>query len=155
MFRYKINLQSIARIASSNPAEASIFDCLQCWLCSGTSVEQTDHSSRLVLMCACDIECVWFIESGQMKEWSCTAIVISKFSLSFVFPHQNYINISTLPIYAKCHTHLILLHLISRTILGMQYGSWSSSVCSFLHSPATSSLLGPNNLKHPQPAFLP
>ena len=40
--------------------------------------------------------------------------------------------------------HLILLHLFSRTILGEQYRSLSFSLCSFLHSPVTSSLLGPN-----------
>jgi hypothetical protein len=36
--------------------------------------------------------------------------------------------------------------LITRTILGEQYRSLSSSLCSFLHSPVTSSLLGPNIL---------
>jgi hypothetical protein len=30
--------------------------------------------------------------------------------------------------------------------LGEEYKSWSSSLCSFLHSPVTSSLLGPNIL---------
>ena len=35
---------------------------------------------------------------------------------------------------------------ITRTILGEQYGLLSSSLCSFLHSPVTSPLLGPNIL---------
>jgi hypothetical protein len=33
---------------------------------------------------------------------------------------------------------------ITHTIVGYEYKSWSSSLCSFLHSPVTSSLLGPN-----------
>jgi hypothetical protein len=41
---------------------------------------------------------------------------------------------------------LILLYFITRTILGEQHRSLSSSLCSFPHSPATSSLLGPNVL---------
>ena len=41
--------------------------------------------------------------------------------------------------------HLIL-NLITRTILGEQYRSLSSSLRSFLHSPFTSSLLGPSIL---------
>jgi len=50
------------------------------------------------------------------------------------------------PIHATCPAHLILLHFITRTIFGEKYRSLSSSVCSFLHSPVTSSLLGPNIL---------
>jgi hypothetical protein len=36
----------------------------------------------------------------------------------------------------------MLLDFITRTIVGEKYRSWSSSLCSFLHSPVTSSLLG-------------
>jgi hypothetical protein len=50
------------------------------------------------------------------------------------------------PIRATCPAHLILLYFIIRTILGEQYRSLSSSVCSFLQSPVNSSLLGPNIL---------
>ena len=50
------------------------------------------------------------------------------------------------PIRATCPTHLILLDFITHTILGEEYRSLSSSLCSFLHSPITSSLLGPNIL---------
>ena len=50
------------------------------------------------------------------------------------------------PIRATCTAYFILLDLITRTIFGEQYRSLSSSLCSFLHSPVTSSLLGPNIL---------
>ena len=50
------------------------------------------------------------------------------------------------PILATCPAHLILLDFITRTILGEEYISFSSSLCSLLHSPVTSSLLGPNIL---------
>ena len=50
------------------------------------------------------------------------------------------------PIRATCPAHLILLDFITSTILGEQYKSFSSSLCSLLHSPVTSSLLGPNIL---------
>ena len=50
------------------------------------------------------------------------------------------------PIRATCPAHFILLDFITRTILGEEYRSLSSSLCSLLHSPVTSSLLGPNIL---------
>ena len=68
-----------------------------------------------------------------------------KRSLSLRFPHQNPIYASPLP-YALCAAHLILLDFITRTILCAKYRSWSCSLCSFLHSPVTSSHLGPNIL---------
>jgi hypothetical protein len=49
------------------------------------------------------------------------------------------------PIHATCPTHPILLYLIILIILE-EYKSRSSSLCSFLHSPVTSSLFGPNIL---------
>jgi len=43
-----------------------------------------------------------------------------------------------------------VLDFITRTILGEEYKSFSSSLCNLLHSPVTSSILGPNILlKHP------
>ena len=46
---------------------------------------------------------------------------------------------------ATCPAHLIL-DFITRSVLGEEYRSLSSSLCSFLHSPVTSSLQGPNIL---------
>ena len=62
----------------------------------------------------------------------------SKWSLSLRFPHQNPIQIFPPSLRATCPTHPILLNLITRTILGEEYRSLSSSLCSFLHSPFTS-----------------
>ena len=45
---------------------------------------------------------------------------------------------------ATCPAHLVLFGLITQIKFGEQYRSSSSSLCSFLHSPVTSSLLGPN-----------
>ena len=49
------------------------------------------------------------------------------------------------PIRATWPNYLILLDLIAQKILGEQYRSSSPSLCSFLHSPVTSSLLGPTS----------
>ena len=70
----------------------------------------------------------------------------SKWSLPHIFPHQKPCVPLLSPIHAICPTNHILHALITRTILGEQWGSLSSYSCSFLHSPATSSLLGPNIL---------
>jgi len=50
------------------------------------------------------------------------------------------------PIRFTCPTHFIILDFITRTKLGEEYISLSSTLCSFLHSPATCSLLVPNIL---------
>ena len=69
-----------------------------------------------------------------------------KCSLSLRFPHQNSVYASPPPIRATCPIRLIFLDFITRTILGEQYRSLSSKLRSFLHSPVTPSLLGPNIL---------
>jgi hypothetical protein len=58
------------------------------------------------------------------------------------------------PISAKCLTDHILNFAITRTILGEKYRTLSSSLCSFLHCPLTSSLLSPKSVFRKRANFL-
>ena len=84
----------------------------------------------------------------------------SKWSLFFGFPHHNHVCTSSFPVRATRPAHP------TRIIMDEQYSSLSSSLCSFLHSLVTWSLLDPNillstllsnsqhpTLKLPQPTF--
>ena len=69
-----------------------------------------------------------------------------QWSLCLGLPHQEPIHPLSSPIRATCQAHLILLDFITRTMLGEEYTSFSSSLCNLLHSPVTSSLLDTNIL---------
>ena len=60
------------------------------------------------------------------------------------FPYKTLYNPLSAQIHATCPVHLILLDFITRTILGEEYKSFSSSLRNLLHSPDNLSFLGPN-----------
>ena len=70
------------------------------------------------------------------------------------FPTKILYTFALSPISATCSAHFILLDLTTRIIFGEDYRSLSSSLCSFLHSLVTSSLLGPNILLFSDPLSL-
>ena len=68
-----------------------------------------------------------------------------QWSLSLRFPQQHPIHPLSSHIGATCPPHL-LLDFITGIVLGEEYKSFSSSLCSLLHFPVTSSLIDPNIL---------
>jgi len=73
-----------------------------------------------------------------------------KWSLSSsLSPPTPCMHVSSTSTRATCPAHLIRLDLFTRTICDEQYRSLSSSLCSFLHSPVTSCLLGPKYFSAP------
>jgi hypothetical protein len=63
-----------------------------------------------------------------------------------VSPPKPCTPLSSPPYVIRYHAYLIIRDFLTRTKLGEEYRSLSSSLCSCLHSPVTSSLLGPNIL---------
>ena len=89
----------------------------------------------------------------NLTSWRSILILSSHLHLGFPsvlfptgFPTKTLFTTLLSSMCATCPTQLIFFDFITRTILGEQYGSLSSSLCRFLHSPVTSSLLGPHIL---------
>ena len=62
------------------------------------------------------------------------------------FPTETLYLPSLSPIHTACPVYLILFYFITRIIFGEECGSYSSSLCSLLYSPVTSSPSDPNIL---------
>ena len=104
---------------------------------------------------ACHLSLSWArsIQSMPPHPTSRTSILISNSHLRLAissgpFPQMSpanpYTHLSSPPLGPTWPAHLVLLDFITRTILVEVYRLLSSTLCSFLHSLVTSSLLGPN-----------
>jgi hypothetical protein len=85
----------------------------------------------------------YFLKTSFNIILSCT-YGSSKWSLSLRFPHQKPLFTHPLPTRPTCPAHLTLLDMMAQIIYNDKYRSWSSSLCSYLHSSVTSLFLGPN-----------
>jgi hypothetical protein len=84
------------------------------------------------------------IHSMLLQPTSWGSILVLSSHLLLGFQVDSFPQPLLFPILATCPAHLILLDLIIRILFGEECRSLSSSLCSFLHSPTTPSLLGPN-----------
>jgi hypothetical protein len=104
------------------------------------------HSHHLYVFWATSIQSM----TPRSTFWRSIFIPFSYLRLGFPcglfpsdFPTKTLYTPHLFPIRAICPASLILLHWITRKILGEEYKSLSSSLCSFLYA---SSLFGPNIL---------
>jgi hypothetical protein len=77
-----------------------------------------------------------------------SSLFLSKFHTKILY------SFLTCPMLSTCSAHLILLYFITLVVSGVSCKLWSSFLCSLLHPPATSSLLGSDPvIVHHQPMF--
>jgi hypothetical protein len=134
--------------SSSEGNRFSANQVIPCILGIGRIITAFTSSRQLFLSWASSIQCI----HSSPTSW--ISILILSSNLRLVFPNVFFpSDFSTKTLYkplhypqrAKCPAHLIR-DFIKRTTFCEQYQSFSSSLCSFLHSPVSSSFLGPNIL---------
>ena len=141
---------SSALVANRSSSSHEISPCIL-W---NPEVHYCSHKRSIQSMPPHPTSCISIlILSSHPRLGLVSALFLSGFPTKTLYAHLLY------PVCSTCSVHLILLLLISRIIFGKEYRSLRSSLCSFLHSPVTSSLLGPNILlstlfSNPQPALL-
>ena len=96
---------------------------------------------------------IYLVHTPHSISWKSILILFSHLRLGLPsgpfpsgYPTKNLYTPPLSPIRATCRPHLILIDFISQKILIEHFRPLSFSLCSFLHSPVTSSLLGPSIL---------